>query len=59
MRAPPNPIRSARTTAIDDAAEREDQRQAECDQKVISPDQEAVENLLEYEDELHAATLRE
>ncbi len=44
---------------IDDAAEREDQRQAECDQKIISADQEAVENLLEYEDELHAATLRE
>jgi len=42
---------------IDDAAEREDQRQAERDQKVISADQEAVENLLEYEDELHAATL--
>src|SRR5262249_7856606 len=39
---------------IDDAAEREDQRQAERDQKVISADQEAVENLLEYEDELHA-----
>src|SRR5262249_21109947 len=42
---------------IDDAAEREDQRQAERDQKVISADQEAIENLLEYEDELHAATL--
>src|SRR5262249_56528214 len=40
---------------IDDAAQREDQRQAERDQKVISADQEAVENLLEYEDELHAA----
>src|SRR5262249_43564280 len=42
---------------IDDAAEREDQRQAECDQKVISADQEAVENLLDDEDELHAALL--
>src|SRR5262249_55464238 len=42
---------------IDHAAEREDQRQAECDQKVISADQKAVENLLDDEDELHAALL--
>src|SRR5262245_46951005 len=42
---------------VDDAAEREDQRQAEGDQQVIGADQEPVENLFEYEDELHAALL--
>ena len=40
---------------IDDAAQREDERQAERDQQVIGADQDAVENLLEDEDELHAA----
>ena len=39
---------------IDDAAEREDQREAERDQQVIGADQQSVENLLEEEDELHA-----
>ena len=39
---------------IDDAAEREDQREAERDQQIVGADQEAVENLLEDEDELHA-----
>src|SRR5215475_2559296 len=38
---------------IDDAAEREDEGQAERDEQVISADQEAVENLLEEENELH------
>ena len=39
---------------VDDAAEREDQRQAERDQKVIGADQQPVQHLLEEEDELHA-----
>ena len=39
---------------VDDAAEREDQRQAERDEKVIGADQQPVEHLLEEEDELHA-----
>src|SRR5262249_172081 len=43
--------------AMDDAAEPEDHRQSEWDQKVIGADQEAVENLLEYEDELHGSPL--
>ena len=42
---------------VDDAAERENERQSQRDQQVIGPDQEPVENLLEYEDELHAALL--
>src|SRR4029077_6834116 len=41
---------------VDDAPEREDQRQAKRDQQVICADQEPVENLFEYENELHAAT---
>ena len=36
---------------IDDAAEREDQREAERDQQIVGADQEAVENLLEDEDD--------
>ena len=42
---------------IDDAAEREDQREAERDQEIVGADQEAVENLLEEKDELHASYL--
>ena len=43
---------------IDDAAEREDQREAERDQQVVGADQKAVENLLEEEDQLHAHSHR-
>ena len=39
---------------IDDAAEREDQREAKRDEQIIGADQEAVENLLEDKDQLHA-----
>ncbi len=39
---------------VDDAAEGEDQRQAERDQQVIGTGEEAVEDLLEDENELHA-----
>src|SRR5262249_52421827 len=42
---------------IDDAAERKDQRQPERDQQVIGADQDAVEDLLEDEDELHAVAV--
>ena len=37
---------------IDDAAEREDQREAERDEQVIRADQQAVENLLEDENDI-------
>src|SRR5918994_1375642 len=40
---------------VHDAAEREDQRQPERDEEVICADEEAVQHLLEKEDELHAA----
>src|SRR4051812_3141890 len=38
---------------VDDAAEREDQRQAERNQQVVDADEQAVEHLLDDEDELH------
>ena len=38
---------------IDDAAEREDQRQPERDQQVDRAEEQAVDHLLQDEDELH------
>ena len=40
---------------VDDAADREDQRQPECDQKIIASEHEAIHHLFEQESELHAA----
>jgi hypothetical protein len=42
---------------VDDAAEREDQREAERDQKVIRTDQQPVQDLLDEENELHVGGL--
>ena len=61
--APPKPMWSASSDGeigadgieramrqIDDAAEREDQRQAERDQQIVDADEQAVEDLLEDQD---------
>ena len=39
---------------IDDAADAEDQRQAERDQKIIASEHEAIHHLFQQESELHA-----
>ena len=39
---------------VDNAAEREDQRQAERNEQIVGADQEPIENLLDDEDDLHA-----
>ena len=43
---------------IDDASEREDERETERDQQIIGADEEAVEDLLKDKDELHAFVSR-
>jgi hypothetical protein len=42
---------------IDHAADAEDQRQPERDQKVIAPEHEAIHHLFQQERELHVCTL--